>query len=71
MMRGRFAASSASVPSLAHGYVAKPTTPLPRPGRWSHLPLAKELGSKGITANLVAPGFIDTEMTCHLPQAQR
>ena len=30
--------------------------------------LAKELGSKGITANLVAPGFIDTDMTSALPQ---
>ena len=25
--------------------------------------LAKELGSKGITANVVAPGFIETDMT--------
>jgi 3-oxoacyl-[acyl-carrier protein] reductase len=30
--------------------------------------LAKELGSKGITANLVAPGFIETDMTQNLPQ---
>jgi 3-oxoacyl-[acyl-carrier protein] reductase len=30
--------------------------------------LAKELGSKGITANLIAPGFVDTDMTAALPQ---
>jgi len=30
--------------------------------------LGKELGSKGITANLVAPGFIETDMTTNLPQ---
>jgi len=30
--------------------------------------IAKELGSKGITANLVAPGFIDTGMLDALPQ---
>ena len=30
--------------------------------------LAKELGSKGITANLVAPGFIETGMLDALPQ---
>ena len=29
--------------------------------------IAKELGSKGITANLVAPGFIETDMTASLP----
>ncbi len=29
--------------------------------------LARELGSRGITANVVAPGFIDTEMTAELP----
>ncbi|MCI0363887.1 MAG: 3-oxoacyl-[acyl-carrier-protein] reductase [Phycisphaerales bacterium] len=33
--------------------------------------LAKELGSKGITANLVAPGFIETDMTHGLPQQLR
>jgi len=30
--------------------------------------LAKELGSKGVTANLVAPGFIETGMLDALPQ---
>ncbi len=30
--------------------------------------LAKELGSKGITANLVAPGFVETSMLDALPQ---
>ncbi|MFH1084968.1 MAG: 3-oxoacyl-ACP reductase FabG, partial [Chloroflexota bacterium] len=29
--------------------------------------LARELGSRGITANVVAPGFIDTDMTAKLP----
>jgi 3-oxoacyl-[acyl-carrier protein] reductase len=28
--------------------------------------LARELGSRGVTANVVAPGFIDTEMTSEL-----
>jgi 3-oxoacyl-[acyl-carrier protein] reductase len=31
--------------------------------------VAKELGSKGITANVVAPGFVDTEMISELPSA--
>ncbi|SFS04255.1 3-oxoacyl-[acyl-carrier protein] reductase [Microbacterium sp. cf046] len=29
--------------------------------------LTRELGSRGITANVVAPGFIETEMTASLP----
>lgn len=33
--------------------------------------LAKEVGSRGITVNVVAPGFIDTDMTRRLPQDQR
>ncbi len=32
--------------------------------------LAKEIGSRGITVNSVAPGFIDTDMTRSLPQKQ-
>ena len=31
--------------------------------------VAKELGSRGITANAVAPGFIETDMTDNLPEA--
>ncbi|WP_157156150.1 MULTISPECIES: 3-oxoacyl-ACP reductase FabG [unclassified Diaminobutyricimonas] len=30
--------------------------------------LTRELGSRGITANVVAPGFIETEMTAVLPE---
>jgi 3-oxoacyl-[acyl-carrier protein] reductase len=33
--------------------------------------LAREVGSRGITVNTVAPGFIDTDMTRALPEAQR
>lgn len=33
--------------------------------------LARELGSRNITVNCVAPGFIDTDMTRDLPDAQR
>ncbi|PVZ16161.1 MULTISPECIES: 3-oxoacyl-ACP reductase FabG [unclassified Pseudomonas] len=33
--------------------------------------LAREVGSRNITVNSVAPGFIDTDMTRELPEAQR
>lgn len=33
--------------------------------------LAREVGSKNITVNTIAPGFIDTDMTRALPEAQR
>lgn len=33
--------------------------------------LAKELGSRGITANVVAPGFVETDMTATLDQNRR
>jgi 3-oxoacyl-[acyl-carrier protein] reductase len=33
--------------------------------------LAREVGSRGITVNVVAPGLIDTDMTRSLPESQR
>jgi 3-oxoacyl-[acyl-carrier protein] reductase len=33
--------------------------------------LAQEVGSRNITVNCVAPGFVDTDMTRALPEAQR
>lgn len=33
--------------------------------------LAREIGSRGITVNCVAPGFVDTDMTKDLPEAQQ
>jgi 3-oxoacyl-[acyl-carrier protein] reductase len=33
--------------------------------------LARELGSRNITVNCVAPGFIETDMTATLPQEQK
>ncbi len=33
--------------------------------------LAREVGSRNITVNSVAPGFIDTDMTAKLPEEQR
>jgi len=33
--------------------------------------VTRELGARGITANVVAPGFIDTDMTAELPEEQQ
>ncbi|MGH3497730.1 MAG: 3-oxoacyl-[acyl-carrier-protein] reductase [Nocardioidaceae bacterium] len=33
--------------------------------------LARELGSRGITANVVAPGFVETDMTAQLPEDKK
>ena len=33
--------------------------------------ITRELGGRGITANVVAPGFIDTDMTAALPEEQQ
>jgi 3-oxoacyl-[acyl-carrier protein] reductase len=33
--------------------------------------LARELGARQITANCIAPGFIDTDMTQGLPEASK
>src|ERR1039457_6103482 len=33
--------------------------------------LARELGTRGITVNVVAPGFVETDMTAALPEARK
>lgn len=33
--------------------------------------LTRELGSRNLTANVIAPGFIETDMTAALPEAQQ
>jgi len=33
--------------------------------------LARELGSRGITANVIAPGWVDSDMTADLPEARK
>ena len=33
--------------------------------------ITRELGGRGITANVVAPGFIETDMTAELPEDTR
>ncbi len=33
--------------------------------------LARELGTRNITVNCVSPGFIETDMTAHLPEEQQ
>jgi 3-oxoacyl-[acyl-carrier protein] reductase len=33
--------------------------------------VARELGGRGVTANVIAPGFIETDMTAGLPEATR
>jgi 3-oxoacyl-[acyl-carrier protein] reductase len=33
--------------------------------------LAREIASRGITVNVIAPGFIDTDMTKDLPEDNR
>jgi 3-oxoacyl-[acyl-carrier protein] reductase len=33
--------------------------------------VTRELGARGITANVVAPGFIETDMTAELPEQQQ
>jgi NAD(P)-dependent dehydrogenase (short-subunit alcohol dehydrogenase family) len=33
--------------------------------------VARELGGRGITANVIAPGFIETDMTAELPDARK
>lgn len=33
--------------------------------------LAREIGSRGITVNVVAPGFVQTDMTAGLPEEQK
>ncbi len=73
MTKARWGASSTSVPwSAPWAMPGKPTMPRRRPA-WEGFTraLAREVGSRAITVNAVAPGFIDTDMTRELPEAQR
>ena len=38
---------------------------------WSQPRGARELGSRGITTNVVAPGYVETDMTAGLPAEQK
>ncbi len=66
-------ASSRSAPWSARA--ATPDKPITRPPRPRCIgftkSLAQEVGSRNITVNCVAPGFIDTDMTKGLTDAQR
>ena len=67
------AASSTSPRSWARPAMpARPTMPPPRPV-WSGMSkaLAQEVASRGITINVVAPGFVVTAMTDVLGEAQK
>ena len=56
----------------AMGNAGRVTIPQVRPAsRVLPAHLAKELGSRSITVNTVAPGFIDTDMTKDLPEASK
>jgi len=33
--------------------------------------IARELGGRGITSNVIAPGYVDTDMTAALPESRR
>ena len=61
-----------SVVGLLRLAPGRPTTPPPRPRLVGFArSLARELGSRNITFNVVAPGFVDTDMTKVLTDEQR
>ena len=77
-LRGMMKASAWNGSSTSPPSSAPPAIPvrrtMPRPRRASSgftKSLAREVGSRGITVNAVAPGFIDTDMTRALSDEQR
>ena len=64
-LRGAMLCTRAVVPHMSaagFGRILSATSVVARTGNW-----ARELGPKGITANAVAPGFIETEMVKSVP----